>query len=437
MNQSYDVAIIGAGIVGTSTAHAMAKAGYSVICIDPLPAAGYGSTSNSSAIVRTPYSTLDSTALAWESLQQWRQWRTCLGDIGPSPLVEFYEAGMLYLNNGHDEAMENSLSHLTSLNIPWTLWNNETVAHHFPGFDMVSFAPPKRPDHPDFGEPSGVTMSGGYWTPDAGYISDPAQAAQNLKESAECYGAQFMFHTKVCGIQQDNGRVTGLLLEGSNVTELSCRIVVNAAGPYSTVVNAMANVQGDMLVQGRPLRQETCSLQRPVSFTRITDQKAIVMDTDAGVYYRTEPSNKFVVGGTEPACDPLEWIDEPETLNKNPTDNWTAQVYRAALRIPSLSIPDRASGVADLYDVTQDWTPIYDRSCLDGFYMAVGTSGNQFKNGPMIGSIMKTLIEYCESGSDHDSHPCHYTLPLTGNRINLATFSRKRTATEGIGNVLG
>ena len=44
------------------------------------------------------------------------------------------------------------------------------------------------------------------------------------------------------------------------------------------------------------------------------------------------------------------------------------QVYRAALRMPTLPLPDAAStqGVVACYDVTEDWTPIYDKSSLPG-----------------------------------------------------------------------
>ncbi len=437
MPNTYDVAIIGAGIIGTSVAFTMAKAGYRVLCVDKLPAAGYGSTSYSSAIVRTPYSTLDSTALAWESLHQWRQWAETLGGKVTTPLVDYYEAGMLYLNNGYDAAMENSLAHLTKLGIPWESWDNEQVLAHFPGFNMDSYSPPRRPDDSEFGDTNGRQMSGGYWTPDAGYISDPQQAAQNLKEAAEYHGATFRFLCQVTDIVVEDNRVKGLVLDNDKANYIHCGIVLNAAGPHSTRINIMAGVDTDMSVFGRPLRQEVCSLRRPEGFTPTDDQKAIVMDIDAGVYYRTEPSGKFVVGGTEPDCDPLVWLDDPDTLDRNPTDSWTAQVYRAALRIPSLDIPDRASGVADLYDVTQDWTPIYDKSLVDGFYLAVGTSGNQFKNGPTVGLVMKTLIEYCESGKDHDTQPCQFECPLTGTVINLGSFSRKRIAKAGIGNVLG
>ncbi len=49
---TYDVIIIGAGIIGAATAYELSKKGYRTINLDMLPAAGYGSTSNSCAIIR-------------------------------------------------------------------------------------------------------------------------------------------------------------------------------------------------------------------------------------------------------------------------------------------------------------------------------------------------------------------------------------------------
>ena len=55
-----------------------------------------------------------------------------------------------------------------------------------------------------------------------------------------------------------------------------------------------------------------------------------------------------------------------------------------------------------VYDVSDDWIPIYDKSDLPGFYMAVGSSGNQYKNAPIAGVMMTELIEACEKGQNHD-----------------------------------
>ena len=103
-----------------------------------------------------------------------------------------------------------------------------------------------------------------------------------------------------------------------------------------------------------------------------------------------------------------------------------AQVFRLAKRMPSLPIPDRPKGVVDLYDVTDDWIPIYDRSSLPGFYMAVGTSGNQFKNASGVGHLMAELILAVEAGHDHDDDPVRVEMPFTGLELDLGFYSRHR-----------
>jgi sarcosine oxidase, subunit beta len=82
--------------------------------------------------------------------------------------------------------------------------------------------------------------------------------------------------------------------------------------------------------------------------------------------------------------------------------------------------------VVDLYDVADDWIPIYDKSDLPGFYMAVGTSGNQFKNAPVAGAMMAELIIACEQGRDHDRNPLPFRLERAGRTISIGFFSRRR-----------
>jgi glycine/D-amino acid oxidase-like deaminating enzyme len=160
---------------------------------------------------------------------------------------------------------------------------------------------------------------------------------------------------------------------------------------------------------------------------------------DLGIYVRPESGGNMLVGGTEPECDPLEWIEDPDAANLNPTvDRYEAQVTRAARRFPDMTVPNRPKGIAGVYDVAEDWTPIYDRTALPGFYVAIGTSGNQFKNAPIIGSIMDWVIDAVENGHDHDNDPVHYTCPHTGHDLNLGSFSRKREINpDSTGTVMG
>ncbi|MGZ4674308.1 MAG: FAD-dependent oxidoreductase, partial [Ilumatobacteraceae bacterium] len=110
---------------------------------------------------------------------------------------------------------------------------------------------------------------------------------------------------------------------------------------------------------------------------------------------------------------------------------------RVARRLPDIGVPIRPTGVAALYDVSSDWVPIYDRSDVNGFYLAIGTSGNQFKNAPMVGPIMADIIGACEAGRNHDADPISVACPLTGNVINAGHFSRTRPVHSTTNSVLG
>jgi len=150
---------------------------------------------------------------------------------------------------------------------------------------------------------------------------------------------------------------------------------------------------------------------------------------DAAIYTRPEIGNNILIGSEDPPCDEHRWVD-PDDYDRNFSDQWTVQVQRLAQRFPGLGISSRLQGCVDLYDVTEDWIPLYDRSCVDGFYMACGTSGNQFKNAPVAGKAMAALIEYCEAGNDHDARPMRYRLEHLDHEIDMATFSRLREVNQ-------
>lgn len=117
---------------------------------------------------------------------------------------------------------------------------------------------------------------------------------------------------------------------------------------------------------------------------------------------------------------------------------YDAQVTRAARRLPGLRVPNRRSGIAGVYDAADDWTPIYDRTDAPGFYVAMGTSGNQFKNAPVVGHLMALLVERVEAGQDHDADPVRLTGRHTGNAIDLSAFSRRRPRNQhSSGTVMG
>jgi sarcosine oxidase subunit beta len=419
MNDRPDAVIIGAGVIGAAIAFEMAKRGYQTLNVDKLPAAGDGSTGSTCAIVRTHYSTWDGTALAYESFLHWRDWASYIGAEDEKGYARLIQTGMaVILSQNHD--FSRHLRFHDELGIPYEEWDVATLKRKLPFFDLTAFFPARRPDDKSFGEPSGKTVSGAVFIPSAGHINDPQLATHNLQRAAEERGGEFRFNAEVADIRRRGHSVLGITLKDGQ--EIDSPIVVNAAGPHSFVINRMAGIDGTMNVKTRALRHEVHYLPSPVK-----ERLPFVSDGDIGGYCRSEVGGTLLVGSQDPECDPKEWIDDPDDFDREVTvDQWRAQVYRLALRMPDLRIPNRPKGIADLYDVSDDWIPVYDRSDLGGFYMAVGTSGNQFKNAPVVGLMMAELIGACEQGHDHDRDPVAITGRYTGQTLDVGFYSRNR-----------
>lgn len=422
MAQTYDAVIIGAGIIGSAIAFELSKRGRKTLNVDMLPAAGYGSTSNSCAIIRVHYSTLDGTAFAYDGYFDWEKWPEYLECEDEAGTALFHKSGCMVMKTAGNGALKNVLKHIETLNIPHEHWDRKQILERLPHYDLKCFSPPKRLDEDGFGEPTGGKLEGALYFPTAGYISDPQLATHNLQRAAEAKGGQFRFNARVGEITAAGNRITGLVLEDG--TRIGAPIVINVAGPHSAKVNQLAGADKDMRITTKALRQEVVHLPAPSGIAYGPDSP-VISDNDIGVYCRPETGNHILAGSEDPECDTQEVVD-PDDFNRSFSDQWTTQALRLAQRVPAVGIPNSASGVVDLYDVTDDWLPIYDRSAIDGYYMACGSSGNQFKNAPVAARLMAGLIDYCEAGNDHDATP--YSFPLThiDYRLDTGTFSRLR-----------
>lgn len=434
--QAADAVVVGAGVIGSSVALELARAGLSVVVVDKAAGPGQGSTCASSAVVRFNYSTWDGVAAAWESKHCWEKWPDHVKAPDAAIAAAYRRTGLVMLDVSV-APRERSTRLFRRAGIPYEEWDSDTLARRVPGIDVGRWWPPARLDDDRFWQDAPGSL-GALWTPDAGYVDDPQRAAVDLAEAAQRRGADFRFRRRVVAVPRLSGRVRGVVLDDG--TAVDAGVVVNVAGPWSATLNALAGVGTDWSVTTTPMRQEVHAVSAPPTL-RDEDAMPVVADIDLGTYLRGAPGGGMLVGGTEPECDPLQWVAPAavdDVLLAPTRELFEAQVTRAARRFPELAVPHALRGVAGVYDVTEDWAPIYDRTELEGYYVAIGSSGNQFKNAPVVGRFLAALVVAVEAGHDHDAEPVSVVGEHTGLAVSLGAFSRLRPRNaDSTGTVMG
>jgi sarcosine oxidase subunit beta len=214
MQRSYDAIVIGAGVIGGCVANALAARGWRTLNLDRLPAAGYGSTGSSCAIIRTHYSTLDGAALAHEGYWYWKDWPGYIGAHDELGLAEFRDVGCLVMKTEGNRYLEPICRNMERLAIPYEHWDEARILARLPFYDLAKYGPPKPPGDPAFGQPANEKLPGAVFFPRAGYISDPQLSAHNAMRGAETKGAAFRFNARVVEIVRKDGRCAGVRLEG-------------------------------------------------------------------------------------------------------------------------------------------------------------------------------------------------------------------------------
>eukprot|EP00744_Colponema_vietnamica_P026007 GILI01038448.1.p1 GENE.GILI01038448.1~~GILI01038448.1.p1 ORF type:complete len:276 (-),score=39.61 GILI01038448.1:141-968(-) len=260
---------------------------------------------------------------------------------------------------------------------------------------------------------------------------------------------QYFFNSEVTSVTKSlsSFSVTGVDISNTKSkqnTSLLAPVVVNCTGPWSgeftKLIFSDAKQPCDNIITTRALRTDVAVVDAPAGVD-VDKDGLVVMDLEAGFYMKPDTNNRFMVGGVESKADPFEWLTNPEeVMDSEPGPIFDASVYRTALRVPTLDIPTGKNKryVVSSYDVTEDWNPIVDRSCLGGLYQVIGTSGNCFKTAPVLGKIVSDLIDRESKGvipltgpQSHDAKPISVHLDKINRDISTALFHRKRKAREG------
>ncbi|WP_456696681.1 NAD(P)/FAD-dependent oxidoreductase [Aeromicrobium sp. P5_D10] len=423
---SPDVLIVGAGVIGASAALALAKAGHDVLVVDRNSGVGDGSTGSSAGIIRVHASDVQSSALAADAVEVWKTWSEFLGASSDEVLARFVQCGSLILDadNGFTDRAADAMR---GAEVPFETWSLEEMSGHFPYIDFRKFGPPCPVDDEAFWSEPTSFLPGALYTEQSGYVGDPTLAAVNLMHAAQRAGARLRLSTGVRRIDVEGDRVVGVTLEDATCIRAGSTLVV--AGPNSDALVGAIGGNVDFRVRTRRIREELLHVAAPPELD-LALQGVHLVDGDLNINFRPEHGNAFLGGsnGDLPAEQTL--IDDPDTFHRSVTGPvWERTTLRLARRIPTLGIPRAKTGIVGLYDAAEDWLPIYDRTGFDGLFVAMATSGTQFKTAPVVGELLRHIIETELDGRDHTQTP--FVAPTSGRAYSTAQFSRLRDPREG------
>ena len=361
MKRTADVVVVGGGVMGCSILYNLAARGVTNTLLLERHVLGSGSTGRSQAICRTHYSNPFTAAMAWESLQIYRDFQQRLG--GPSGFVE---TGYFVMVGEEDrQAMESNVALNRTVGIDTYLVSLEEAATIAPMLDV-----------------NGVVAVA--YEPRSGY-ADPYAVTTTYARAARELGATVQMQAEVVSLQVEDGRVTGVVTSQGTV---ETNTVVVAAGPWAPKL--LGPLGFDIPLE--PVRHQVVQIQRPWD---ILPHHPAVADIANKASFRPDGDQFTLIG-----------VGEDETVDAdsfNPAVDFepAAQAFeRVVQRMPALGQGYFRGGWAGLFTVTPDWHPVLDRvEGAEGVYCAVGFSGHGFKLAPMIGTVMAELVTEGQAAS--------------------------------------
>ncbi len=357
---SAEVAIIGGGIMGASTAYHLAWRGCTDAVILEKGLLAQASTGLSAGGIRQQFSHPANIRLSQEAVRVFERFEEEFGVD-----MEFRQVGYLFLAQSEEvwqEFLTNvEVQHLH--NVPVEALTPEEIKYRWPYLNVED-------------------LCGGTFCPEDGY-ADPYMAAMGFANAARRLGVRIEEQTKVTAIHIEGGKVRGV---ETTRGPISAPVVVNVAGPWGGEVARMAGL--DLPV--RPYRRQVFMTQ---PFDPISKPVPMILDIEPAFYFRGEGPG-VLMGMSDP--------DEPSSFNTHVDYRFMEKVIGAAIhRAPILEDAEILRGWGGLYAITPDDNPIIGPlPGIEGLFCAIGFSGHGFQQAPTVGRILSELILDDETSFD-------------------------------------
>ncbi len=351
---SADVVIVGAGIMGVSTAYHLARRRAGRVVVLERDEVCSGSTALASGGIRHQYANRIGIELTRHSIETYERFE---GEFGVDP--HFRQHGYLILvsTDAEHAQAERNVALQQSLGVDVRLLSPQETRLGFPYLATDD-------------------LRGATYSPRDGY-ADPHLATTAIAARARDLGVTIRTGCEVIGVTRTPDRVEGVVTrEGP----LSAPVVVIATGAWSGVVGRLAGVD----IPVAPLRRSKF-ITAPFPFEKIPEATPFVIDPHLGISLRREgPGILLGIGRREEAGSfrtDLDWsLAEP-------------LVERVVRRAPVLADAQLMRAWTGLYEMTPDQTGIVSVvPGVAGLHVIAGFSGHGFMHGPIAGQLMAELI---------------------------------------------
>ena len=378
---SYDVIIVGAGIIGLSIAWQLARrSSLKIAVLERGLGVGEGSTGASSAVCRFRYSLDEMVALAKDGINAYQQWQAYTGLS--KPRASYNNEGVLWLPGDDRSWADTQHRRMASLGIATEVFNSNELRERFPGINPCSLAPNLQTGASH--DCNGQVRA--YFEVDGGYM-DPVSAAQDLVDACRGAGVDLRFQTGVAEVQLEGERVSGVkLADGGSI---AAPLVLNAAGPWCRDLYRAAGLQLNWDL--KPVRIQMLHRNRPAE---VPGHIPVTVDMAGGIYFRTQNCGQQLIVGSVLEEDEREVVQNPDEFLQVPDSGFELEkLHVLHHRIPALPYHGQVTGYCGLYTVNlDDVHPILGPTDIEGFWVANGFSGHGFKLAPAIGSMIAQAI---------------------------------------------
>jgi len=353
MRKTADVVIIGAGVIGCSTAYHLARLGITNVVVLERDQVGSGSSGKSAAMLGLQFFTDELNArMALYSYNRYMQFEEEVG----SP-TDFRKTGWLSLATAETaDSVRQSVAILQSLGVRSELLSPEEIRCRYPRIrteDLVL----------------------GAWGADDGII-DPHMIMWGYIGRAREMGVELWQGVQATGIRIHKGHVEGV---ETSAGFIATPVVVNAAGPWAVEVARWVGVELPLLNLAR-------NIVVTGPFPPIPADWPFVDDLAAEWYMRREGPGVLMGMGKIPT-DTLEVAFRTEFLEP--------MLDAAIHRVPVLQEATFQTGWTGIRPLTPDDLPILGPAPqVEGFILNCGWGGKGITQAPIAGQLAAELIRY-------------------------------------------